>query len=81
VPLYFFDVVEDDRHMVDDEGTELDNQEAARLEAIQAMAELANDRLPGLSRKHAKMIVRDDAERHIFELEFTFAVRGLGRAT
>lgn len=77
MPLFFFDVQDDDDVWVDREGTELHNYEAAQAEAIQAMAEFTCDRLPGRTSKHVTMTVRDEAGNGLFELELDFAVRQL----
>lgn len=74
MPRYFFDVLLDDRFCADEEGTVLEDEEAAELEATQAMAEVARDSLPGAESKSLKMTVRDDAGVHLFELELHFSL-------
>jgi hypothetical protein len=71
---YFFDVENDDTLHIDDEGTELSGAREAGVEAIQALAELALDRLPGTESKHLKMIVRDAEGNRSFELDLMFKI-------
>lgn len=74
MPRYFFDVLLDDRFCADEEGTVLDDEEAAKFEATQAMAEVARDSLRGADSKGLKMTVRNDAGVHLFELELHFSL-------
>jgi hypothetical protein len=69
---YFFDVQNDGVFHSDTEGTELEDTTAAGVEAIQALAELALDVLPGSTGKSLTMIVRDQDGQHSFELELIF---------
>jgi len=69
---YYFDVVEDDVFYRDTEGTELRNAKAARLEATQALAELALDTIPGTIDKHLHMTVRESSGRVVFSLDLFF---------
>jgi hypothetical protein len=64
MPRYYFDLVDDGQLHVDTEGTDLDDTEAARIEATHALAEFARDALPGVLSKHLTMRVRDDREWH-----------------
>lgn len=74
MPRYYFDVLDDGRLSVDTEGTDLADPEAARLEATQALAEMARDVLPGARTKHLTMTVREDKNRRRFLLDLVFTV-------
>jgi hypothetical protein len=76
---YFFDLLEDGNITVDTEGTELDDADAAALEAAQAIAEYALDALPAAQVKRLGMTVRDESGERRFELELLFNVRALRR--
>ena len=69
---YFFDVVEDDVFHRDSEGTELSDADAARLEATQALAELALSAIPGSTSKHLQMTVRRRGGVELFSLDLLF---------
>jgi len=74
---YFFDVENDDILHIDNEGTELAGTREAGVEAIQALAELALDQLPGTEDKHLKMTVRDGDGSRSFELDLIFKIHSL----
>jgi hypothetical protein len=76
---YFFDLLEDGKLAVDAEGTELDDLDAAAVEAAQAIAEYALDVLPAAKVKRLTMTVRDDSGERHFELDLVFDVRALRR--
>jgi hypothetical protein len=76
---YFFDLLEDGNITVDAEGTELDDLDAAALEAAQALAEYALDVLPAAQVKRLVMTVRDESGERHFELDLVFDVRALRR--
>ena len=69
---YFFDVLDDDVFHEDTEGTELHDVEAAGVEATLALAEMALDALPGTTRKHLHMTVRDVRGGESFSLDLLF---------
>lgn len=71
---YFFDVVEDGVFHPDSEGTELRDAEAARVEATQAMAELAHSAIPGSTSKHLHMTVRRRSGGELFSLDLLFSL-------
>jgi hypothetical protein len=57
--LYYFDFRDGDVVTADTEGTECDDDQSARDEAVEALAELARDRLPrGGERAAIAFIVR-----------------------
>jgi hypothetical protein len=76
---YFFDLLEDGKLAVDTEGTELEDGDAAALEAAQALAEYALDVLPAAQVKRLVMTVRDESGERHFELDLVFDVRPLRR--
>ena len=72
---YYFDLIEDDAIIPDDEGMELDTLEAVREEATRSLADMARDeiRLHLPERTGLSVEVRDDAGpvmqvRLIFEI-------------
>jgi hypothetical protein len=76
---YFFDLLEDGSLTVDTEGTELEDADAAAVEAAQALAEYALDVLPAAQVKRLAMTVRDESGERHFELDLVFDVRALRR--
>ncbi|WP_126114439.1 MULTISPECIES: hypothetical protein [unclassified Bosea (in: a-proteobacteria)] len=46
MPKYLFDLISGDKHLVDVEGVELPDDEAARATALQSLADLAHNDIP-----------------------------------
>jgi hypothetical protein len=72
VPRYYFDFHDNGQISVDDEGSVLENRNDAKLEAVRALAEIANDALAKvkLESLHSEplefaLIVRDDQDQEI----------------
>src|SRR5687768_6794991 len=59
MPRYFFDVSDTGRRFSDTEGTELDDIEAARKEALAALGGIAKDELPDGDFREFVIEVRD----------------------
>jgi hypothetical protein len=59
MPRYFFDTRDDDRLLSDDEGLELPDMEAVKVQAAKSLAELARDVLPCSTRRELAVEVRD----------------------
>ncbi len=75
MPRYFFDYRDGEQLATDSEGTELPDLGTAQAEAVQTLAELARDALPGSRRKSLVMLVRDEAGRDKLELSLRFEVK------
>jgi hypothetical protein len=59
MPHFFFDTDDGHFHNVDDEGFELPNIEAARIEALHALPDMARNKLPNRDRRTYSVWVRD----------------------
>ncbi|MDB5506806.1 MAG: hypothetical protein JWR75_1444 [Devosia sp.] len=73
MPRYFFDSDDGDDRIVDDEGLELPDDQAAYKEASTAIVELAKDRIPADGPlRHLQMWVRNEEglSVHILTLKF-----------
>ena len=80
MPLYYFDMHDGKRLHQDDEGLELRDDEAARVEARKAIGEIAADDIPGEgSRKGLTIQVRkaDGTELLQLSIVFTLQLRGM----
>jgi hypothetical protein len=62
MPRYFFDTRDDDRLLSDDEGLELPDMEAVKVQAAKSLAELAVDVLPCSIRRELAVEVRDERQ-------------------
>lgn len=81
MPLYFFDSYDGQSRFVDNDGTELANDDAARQEAVQAMAEMVKDAIPENGpRKDITMVVRTSAGEALMELTINFTLALIGAA-
>jgi flagellar hook-associated protein FlgK len=63
VPRYFFDIEDGARTFVDKEGTELDDVEDARDEALETLGEIAKDKLPENDRRDFVLTVREGGRK------------------
>ena len=61
MPLYYFDYVDDDREVRDDEGVELANLEQARNEAMRAIMAIAKDKMPDGDRRNFRLSIREES--------------------
>lgn len=59
MPRYFFDTRDDDEYIKDDEGVDLPDIEAAKVQAATSLAELALDVLPGCVKRELSVEVRE----------------------
>ncbi len=55
MPVYYFDIYDNDRFMPDDFGAELEDVQEARIQAIALLPDLARDALP-------------DGDHHVFKV-------------
>jgi uncharacterized heparinase superfamily protein len=79
MPHYFFDLVNGSGLTRDDEGQELPDLEAARLEAIrQARPIIAEEVLNGRIDLTGRIVVRSDGPDSVLELPFGEAVHVTG---
>jgi hypothetical protein len=60
MPRYFFDTRDNEALVTDEEGLELSDLQAVKIQAGLALAELARDVIPGSVRRHLSVEVRDD---------------------
>lgn len=60
MPHFFFDTDDGDFRFEDDEGFELPSLEAARIEALDALPDMARNKLPGRDRHTFSVRVRDE---------------------
>jgi hypothetical protein len=73
VPWYYFDIADGDRRTVDDEGTELEDDEDARDEALETLGEIAKDKLPDGDDRRDFVITVREGQREV--LTATLALR------
>ena len=71
MPRYYFDLRDDDACTFDDVGLVRAGIEAARGEAMRALAELSQGILEGAGRKVLAIEVRNQAKQALFELKLT----------
>jgi hypothetical protein len=74
---YFFDIQDGDRILNDTEGLELDGIEAARLEAIRALPDMARDALPDGDQQTFVVRVRDESGQTVLIAALSFVVQWL----
>ncbi|MCJ2093089.1 MULTISPECIES: DUF6894 family protein [unclassified Methylobacterium] len=66
MPHFFFDTDDGNFRNVDSEGFELSGIEAARIEALDALPDMARNRLPDGDRRTYSVRVRDEDGRVIY---------------
>ena len=69
---YFFDTRDNGTLIVDDEGVELPDLEAVKVQAATSLAELALDVLPGSIQRNLTVHVRDMADNLVMVTQLTF---------
>jgi hypothetical protein len=77
MPLYYFDVRQQDTLHEDEEGQELSNVEAAETEAIAAAAAIAADLLPPRKRGEIAVEVRDEQREPVLVVRVELRVARL----
>jgi hypothetical protein len=60
MPHFFFDTDDGDLHSQDDEGFELPSVEAARIEALDALPDMARNKIPDRDRHTFAVRVRNE---------------------
>ncbi|MCO6050484.1 hypothetical protein NGM99_11905 [Mesorhizobium sp. RP14(2022)] len=74
MPQYFFDTLENGRHVQGDVGLPCSSDADARLEAMKALPSIARDRIPSKDDWQAFTIqVRDKGGRGVYSATLTFA--------
>jgi hypothetical protein len=74
---YFFDWRDNENFDEDDEGVELPDLEAVKIEASRSLIERARDILPGLDRHSLSIEVRDESGRPLLSIILILEVRTL----
>lgn len=74
---YFFDWRDNEHFDQDDEGTELPDLEAVKIEASRSLLERARDILPGLDRHSLSIEVRDDHGKPLLSIILILEIRSL----
>ena len=77
MPRYYFDVRDGDELMVDNEGVEFDDLEAARREGATGLAEMALGILPSATERQIVMEVRSEQEGILLRCSLSFDVQRL----
>jgi hypothetical protein len=78
---YFFDWRDNENFDEDDEGTDLPDLEAVKVEASRSLLERAHEILPGRDRHTLSIEVRDESGRPLLSIVLILEVRVLARAS
>ncbi len=80
MPLFYFDVRDGEKFMIDEQGLDFSGIDGARDEATRALAEMARDVLPDTSRRRLAIEVRnDEAKEPLLVVALMFEAAGPGR--
>lgn len=71
MPLYFFDIQDQEKVSRDDIGIECGTCEAVRDAAIEALPDLARDLRSDVERHSIIVLVRDEAGKNVFRASLT----------
>ena len=71
MPLYFFDVQDQSAFFLDEEGTELATDAAARSEAMETLSQLIQGKLLGCDNYHFVVWVRDFGGDAVYRAQLT----------
>jgi hypothetical protein len=74
MPLYYFDVRDDQGFVPDDTGLEFESLEKAKAEASRALVDIARDRVPGPDRLVFVVEVRDENKHLLLEARLTIEI-------
>ena len=77
MPLFYFDVRDNDRLLPDEDGLELPGVEEARHEAARALAEIAKDVVPGSTSRELAIEVRDETKQPLLRTMLRFEIERL----
>ena len=67
MPLYFFDVTDNNKTTLDESGTDLINDTEARDQALSLLPNIARDLLPGTNRYEISVAIRDEHAKPFYE--------------
>ncbi len=81
MPRYFFDTSDGNRLIRGDEGLEMQNLEAAKIEAQRALPDIAKDALPDGEQRTFIVSVRDEAGQVVVRAALSLIVETNPRAT
>jgi hypothetical protein len=81
VPRFFFDTFDGDRLVPDEEGLELEDLEAAKLEAQTTLPHIAKDKLTDSNKRVFMVSVRDESEQVVMWVALTMIVEYAPRAS
>jgi len=70
---YYFDVINSEGPMPDQEGEELPSYDDVRARAWQMARDLANDELPDQNSTHVAVNVRDESDFTVFSAELNYS--------
>lgn len=74
MPRFFFDTYDGDLFTPDETGQELDDLEAAKVEAQKALPEMAKDNLPDGDQRAFIVSVRDEAGQVVLRIALSMIV-------
>jgi hypothetical protein len=82
IMLFYFDVRDGEKFMVDEQGLDFNGIEGARDEATRALAEMAKDVLPDTSRRRLAIEVRSgEAKEPLLVVALMFEAASPGRGS
>lgn len=74
MPLYYFDTIENGRHIEDDDGTRCASLEDVRMEAMKALPSIAKESIPKDGDRQAyTVLVRDHDGQSVYSATLTYA--------
>ena len=74
MPIFYFDTLDGDSLFRDDLGLEFEDLNRVRYEATRALAELANEVLPGKLRRRLAIEVRNESDERVLRASLAFEV-------
>ena len=74
MPRYYFDASDSETYTEDHDGQELDGIAAVRAEALRALSDIAQDRIPKGNRETLAVSVRDEAARVVLRAALDLSV-------
>ena len=75
MPKFFFDIYDGERNFRDDEGSDLSDREAARVQALSVISDIARDNSPDGDRRDFITDIRDETGRVIFTATLSLVAR------
>lgn len=71
MPVYYFDIRDQDAIVIDESGLELPDLQAAQVEAARSLADIVDDMPTGTKPRHIAIEVSSEGTR-LFKAAFTF---------